>query len=110
MPDEPRRGNGITLGELSRRVDDVEEEVDAVARELGGMRPGGRPPGQTIRERLHKLESEAAAAELVQEILNVQRKKGGERWTRRERIALFLLALWVALLPTINLFLNLRQK
>lgn len=97
------------LDSLHEDLDDYARDHKQVVREIGGIRPNGPDPQQTIRGRLHQLENDAAAAKLANDILAAERKRVGERWGRRERILAVIVGIWLALVPVINLALNVRQ-
>jgi hypothetical protein len=97
---------------LEERVQRLSTDLRDLELELG-YGPAGAGP-LTLRGRVHVLESSeaaaraaAAATELARSAIATQQ---GRKWSTRERVAAVALGLWMALLPTVNLVLNLRGR
>lgn len=68
----------LELAVLAMRVDELERDVAAMMRELGGV-ANGTPDHKPVRTRLHKLESNDAALILLDEFRK-QRRRAWQWW------------------------------
>jgi type VI protein secretion system component VasF len=75
-----------TLGELGRRLNVLEREVDELRELVDGQEAWSH------RKRLHDLENERDAAKLVSQALDAFRKAQHGRWAQARQWASFVLA------------------
>ena len=74
------------LAEVKFEVKKTNGSVAAVLREIGGVHPDGPRPGASLRERLHRIENQKAARDMVQTALesaNQLKQAAREKDSRR---------------------------
>jgi len=83
----------VQVTKNTAQLEELHHDVAAVVAELGGapifMARGAR---QTIRWRLHQLETDQAAARLAAQALKEASEANRQAWSRREKMFLFVFA------------------
>jgi hypothetical protein len=92
---------GERLATLEEKVRALELLTSELDREVNGPGNGGR---QGLRQRVHAHATELAAIRLADE---TRARVAGERWSRRHKVYLALIATVALVLPLVNTALNL---
>lgn len=83
----------VRLERIDSRSANHADQLAAVFAEVGGVEVlasrGGRP---SLRDRLHALEDDSAAARLGTQLLAEQKARARARWTTPQKVALFAFA------------------
>jgi hypothetical protein len=101
------------LARLEEQVLGLRDDVGAMMGEIGGAGLGlGRA---SIRQRLHTVETNEHAAKLARDLLEEAKRERSEarderrqQFSRWQKLILLGIAVWAALIPTLNLVMTLR--
>lgn len=72
------------LGAVEEQVRNLRDDIAELARSIDG------PNGNSLRTRVHKLESDVAAARIAAETLAAYRREKGDGFTKKQQVAVLL--------------------